>query len=238
MNDLAGKVVMITGASGNLGSATSDKFLGLGAKVALVDRNTDPLQERYSGQGSNAALYLTPSVDLTNPSEVDPVVTKVFQHYGHIDVLVNITGGYQGGSLVHETPMGMLKHLYELNVVTMFNTSRAVIPYMVDAGAGSIINIGSRSGIKGTSKSGAYAAAKSAVIRLTESMSAELKLMGIRVNCVLPGTMDTPGNREDMPDADFSRWVPAEMIADLITFLASDMSQAITGAAIPAYGRS
>jgi NAD(P)-dependent dehydrogenase (short-subunit alcohol dehydrogenase family) len=108
---------------------------------------------------------------------------------------------------------------------------------MLEKGKGSIINIGSRAGIKGRSKSGAYSAAKGAVIRLTESMSAEVKDEDIRVNCVIPGTIDTPENRESMPNADFSTWVPPERIADLITFLASEKSLAVTGASIPALGK-
>lgn len=237
MNDLAGRVVMITGASGNLGSATSEKFLALGSKLALVDRATDRLQERYGDLTSSSDIFLSPPVDLTDSDHVKSIASEISNRFGRIDALVNITGGFQGGKMVHETSSAMLKSLYELNVVTMVNSSQAVIPFMIDKGAGSIINIGSRSGLKGTTKSGAYAAAKSAVIRLTESMSAELKQKGIRVNCVLPGTIDTPTNRADMPKADFSRWVPAPAIADLITFLASDKSLAITGAAIPAYGR-
>jgi NAD(P)-dependent dehydrogenase (short-subunit alcohol dehydrogenase family) len=237
MNDLTGKVVAITGASGNLGSATSDKFLELGSKLALIDRATDRLQERYGEIVSTSDIYLSPPVDLTESDQVETIASEIIDQFGQIDVLINITGGFQGGKLVHETSSAMLVSLYELNVITMVNTSQAVIPYMIEKGSGSIINIGSRSGLKGTTKSGAYAAAKSAVIRLTESMSAELKHKGIRVNCVLPGTIDTPSNRKDMPKADFSRWVAAEALANLITFLGSDKSLAITGASIPAFGR-
>lgn len=236
MNDLSGKVAMITGASGNLGSATTRKLMDLDCKLALVDHAADRLQQKYGDYVPSPDLYLSPSVDLTVSSQLKPIVEEILEKYGHVDVLVNITGGFHTGSSVHETSAEVLKGMYELNVITMFNTSQAIIPSMLEKGAGSIINIGARSGLKGTSKSGAYAAAKSAVIRLTESMSAELKHKGIRVNCVLPGTIDTARNREDMPDADFSRWVPAEAIADLITFLASERSVAITGASIPAYG--
>jgi NAD(P)-dependent dehydrogenase (short-subunit alcohol dehydrogenase family) len=236
MKDLSGKVAMITGASGNLGSATTRKFLDHGGKLALVDHAAERLLQEYGDNVPSPDLYLSPSVDLTDSSQLKPVVDEILAKYGHVDVLVNITGGFHGGTPVHETSVDELKGMFELNVTTMFNSSHAVVPLMLERGAGSIINIGARSGLKGTSKQGAYAAAKSAVIRLTESMSAELKHNGIRVNCVLPGTIDTLSNREDMPQADFSRWVAAEAIADLILFLASEKSIAITGAAIPAYG--
>ena len=237
MDDLSGKVVMLTGASGNLGTATTKKFMELGSKLALLDHAADRLLQKYGDQVPSPDLYLSTSVDLTDPDQLKPIVEQVLEKFAGIDVLVNITGGFYGGTLVHETSSEVLLGMYELNVLTMFNTSQAIIPAMLEAGEGSIINIGARSGLRGISKSGAHAAAKSAVIRLTESMSAELKRKGIRVNCVIPGTIDTPRNREDMPDADFPRWVPAAAIADLITFLASEKSSAINGASIPAYGK-
>lgn len=237
MEDLARKVVMITGAAGNLGTSTAQKFIELDSKLALVDHSADRLKQKYGALNHSTGLYLGPSVELTDPNQVGRVVSEIIEQFGSIDALINIAGGYHGGSPVHETSVETLKNLYELNVLTMFNTCQAVIPLMLEAGAGSIINIGARSGLTGTSKMGAYSASKSAVIRLTESMSAELKRSGIRVNCVLPGTIDTPRNREDMPNADFSRWVAPSEIAEIISFLASEKSVAVTGASIPAYGK-
>lgn len=237
MNDLSEKVVMITGAAGNLGSATVSKFMGFGAQLALVDHTAERLRERYDEFRTSPSVYLSPSTDLSDPRQVENIVSDILEKFEGIDVLVNITGGFQGGTPVHETSIDVVKFLFELNVLTMFNTSHAVVPSMIEAGSGSIINIGARPGLKGTSKMGAYAASKSAVIRLTESMSVELKQKNIRVNCLLPGTIDTQRNREDMPEADYSRWVKPEALADVITFLASDNSSAITDASIPAYGK-
>jgi NAD(P)-dependent dehydrogenase (short-subunit alcohol dehydrogenase family) len=128
--------------------------------------------------------------------------------------------------------------LFNLNARAVFNLSRAVIPILKDAKSGKIIHIAARRGLKGAANEAVYSAAKSAVIRLTESMAQELKFDGINVNCVLPGTIDTPQNRAAMPDADFSRWVDPDAIADVILFLASDAARGITGASIPVYGKS
>lgn len=237
MEDLARKVVMITGAAGNLGTSTTQKFMELDSKLALVDHSADRLQQKFGALNHSTGLYLSPSVELTDPNQVGKIVSKIVDKFGSIDALINIAGGYHAGSPVHETSVETLKNLYELNVLTMFNTCHAVIPIMLEAGAGSIINIGARSGLKGSFNTGAYSASKSGVIRLTESMSAELKRSGIRVNCVLPGTIDTPKNREDMPNADFSRWVTPGEIAEIISFLVSEKSVAVTGASIPAFGK-
>ena len=236
MEDLARKVVMITGAAGNLGTSTTQKFIELDSKLALVDHSADRLKQKYGALNHSTGRYISPSVELTDPNQVGKVVSEIIEQFGSIDALINIAGGYHGGSPVHETSVETLKNLYELNVLTMFNTCQAVIPLMLEAGAGSIINIGARSGLTGTSKMGAYSASKSAVIRLTESMSAELKRSGIRVNCVLPGTIDTPQNRDQNPDGNFEKWVTPEALARVILFLASDAAGPIHGALIPAYG--
>jgi NAD(P)-dependent dehydrogenase (short-subunit alcohol dehydrogenase family) len=126
--------------------------------------------------------------------------------------------------------------MLDLNARTAFVVSRAVIPGMRERGQGKIIHVASRAALKGSAKAAAYSASKSALIRLTESLAAELKRDGINVNCVLPGTIDTPQNRASMPKADRSRWVAPEAIADVILFLASDAARAIHGAALPVYG--
>ncbi|MFN2302344.1 MAG: SDR family oxidoreductase, partial [Anaerolineales bacterium] len=126
-----------------------------------------------------------------------------------------------------------------LNARTVFLTSRAAIPHFIDQGHGKIINIGARAALSGKPYMAPYIVSKSAVIRLTESMAAELKeFAGINVNCILPGTIDTMRNRQDMPDADFSKWVTPQALADVIVFLASEDARAINGASIPVFGRS
>lgn len=238
MSDFINKIVMITGATGNLGKATTQAFSSRGARLALIALDASRIHEAFPEMMENEPKPLGLSVDLTSEEQVDTAVHKIIDEFGHIDILINIAGGYKGGIAIHETSSEDLDLLMNLNLRTTFNTSKAVIKHMLDQGSGTIINVAARAGISGVARMGAYSASKSAVMRLTESMAAELKHKGIRVNAILPGTIDTPQNREDMPDADFSRWVEPAAIADVIIFLASDQARAITGASIPVYGRS
>jgi NAD(P)-dependent dehydrogenase (short-subunit alcohol dehydrogenase family) len=126
--------------------------------------------------------------------------------------------------------------MIDLNARTVFVITQSVAPYMIEQKSGKIIHLAARPGLRGRPKMGAYSASKAAVIRLTESASAELKDHGINVNCLLPGTIDTPENRESMPDADFSRWVTTDSLAQVILFLSSPSARDIHGAAIPVVG--
>jgi NAD(P)-dependent dehydrogenase (short-subunit alcohol dehydrogenase family) len=165
------------------------------------------------------------------------MVDETINRFGRIDVLVNVAGGYRGGTPVHETPLTTWDFLLNLNARTVYSVSSAVIPAMLRQGSGKIVNVAARAALQGAAKMGAYSASKSAVIRLTEAMAAELKNDGINVNCVLPGTIDTPQNRATMK-GDPSRWVAPQAIADVILFLSSGAARAIHGAAIPVYGLS
>jgi len=128
--------------------------------------------------------------------------------------------------------------MYTLNARTAFIISRAVVPAMLEQHYGKIIHVAARAGMQAGKNASAYGAAKGAVVRLTESLAAELKTHGINANCILPGIIDTPQNREAMPKADFSTWVSPEDIAKVVLFLASDAARPIHGAAIPVYGLS
>jgi NAD(P)-dependent dehydrogenase (short-subunit alcohol dehydrogenase family) len=164
------------------------------------------------------------------------MVEEAVKRLGRIDVLVNAAGGWRGGKPAHETPLEVWDLMLDLNARTAFVASRAVIPVMLQQGSGRIVNVASRAALQGGRRSAAYSASKAAVVRLTESMDAELKGQGINVNCILPSTIDTPQNRAAMPKADTSRWVEPEALADVILFLASDAARAVHGAAIPVYG--
>jgi NAD(P)-dependent dehydrogenase (short-subunit alcohol dehydrogenase family) len=155
-----------------------------------------------------------------------------------VDVLINTVGGYTGGKRVDEESLANWEKMFSINLHTTLNACRAAVPHMLRQGAGRIVNVAARAALTGVPTLSAYGASKSAVIRLTESMSSELKDHGIGVNCVLPGTIDTPQNRADMPNADFSKWVAPAAIADAMLFLASDAARAVSGAALPVYGRS
>jgi NAD(P)-dependent dehydrogenase (short-subunit alcohol dehydrogenase family) len=142
------------------------------------------------------------------------------------------------GPPLHETPDDDWERMMGLNARSVLNTCRAAVPHMLHQGGGRIVNVSARAALEGKARMGPYCASKAAVITLTETLAAAHRDHGINVNCILPGTIDTPQNRASMPDADFSRWVPPAALADVVVFLASDAARAISGAAIPVYGRS
>lgn len=237
MSDLKGKVAVITGAAGNLGQAVAQAFTTAGARRVLVDRGADRLSRVYP-HGDHDDVLLVSGVDLADAQQAQSLAQRVLDHFGHIDVLVNTVGGYAGGKRVHEDDLAIWDTMFRINLQTTLNACRAVIPQMLKQGSGHIVNVSARAALTGAPTLGAYSASKSAVIRLTESLSGELKDQGITVNCILPGTIDTPQNRQDMPNADHSKWVQPAALADVILFLASDAARAVTGAALPVYGRS
>jgi NAD(P)-dependent dehydrogenase (short-subunit alcohol dehydrogenase family) len=212
-------------------------FLATGAKLILVDRKADRLQGLFPELVDSTKHYLATLVDLRDGEAVNQAVAEGVKRLGRLDVLVNAAGGFRSGAPVHETSLDTWDFLLDLNLRTVINASQAVVPQMLEQGGGSIVNVSARAALKGSARMAAYSASKSAVIRLTESMAAELKGANINVNCVLPGTIDTPENRAAMPKAKHERWVKPELIADAILFLASDAAQAIQGAAVPVYGR-
>ena len=236
MFDLTDRVVIVTGAAGNLGTAVAGTFRAAGARLVLVDHDPDRLSRLFPDLVSSPDHYLAAPVDLTDEAAVKAMVDQTLSRFGRIDVLVNVAGGYRGGTPVHETPLTTWDFLLNLNARTVYIASSAVIPAMLRQGSGKIVNVAARAALQGAAKMGAYSASKSAVMRLTEAMAAELKNDGINVNCVVPSTIDTPENRAAMPKADTSRWVQPEALADVILFLASDAARAVHGAAIPVYG--
>lgn len=238
MFDFSDRVVLVSGAAGRLGSAVAHAFLAAGATVALADRAADRLPSLFPELAASPRHLLSGGVDLTDPVSVQSWVDTAVARFGRIDVLANTVGGYRAGTLTHETALETWDFMFNLNARSAFIVSRAVAPVMLQQGAGRIVHTAARAALAGTAKHSAYNASKSVVVRLVESMAAEYKHHGVTVNCVLPGTIDTPENRQAMPNADFTTWVPPEAIADVVLFLASDAAWAITGAAVPVYGRS
>jgi NAD(P)-dependent dehydrogenase (short-subunit alcohol dehydrogenase family) len=230
-------VVIVTGAAGNLGGAVARAFGGRGARLALVDRHPEGLELVRKGlpPGCETAAFPT---DLMNGEAVEAMAAAVIARFERVDVLANIAGGFTMGPPLHQTPDQDWDFMLSLNARTVFYCCRAVVPRMLASGGGRIVNISARAATRGVGHMGPYCASKAAVITLTESLADELKDQGINVNCVLPGTLDTPQNRAAMPDQDPSRWVPLEALADVILFLASDAARAVTGASVPVYGRS
>lgn len=237
MIDLTDKVTVITGAAGNLGHVVANRFAQAGAKLVLVDHSPDHLAEMCSDLRDEHGAILIGNTDVTIPRSVGKLVELVLEQAERIDVLINIVGGWRGGKPLHETAPETFDFLMSLNAKSVFLTTGAVAPHMIEQGTGKIINVAASAGLRAKSGNSAYAASKAAVIRLTESLSAELKDSGINVNCVMPSIIDTPPNRKAMPKADFSKWVTPAALADVMLFLASDLSRGIHGAAIPVYGR-
>jgi NAD(P)-dependent dehydrogenase (short-subunit alcohol dehydrogenase family) len=237
MIDFNGRVAIVTGAVGNLGVATAKAFQRAGARTVLVDRSQDRLGQTYTDLVGTRDQLLAGGVDLTDAASVSRMVEEARERFGRLDVLVNTVGGFRGGKPVHEDDPENWDFLFAINVRTTLECCRAVIPHMLRAGAGKIVNVASRGALAGDGGFSAYSAAKSAVIRLTESLADELKQAGVNVNCVLPGTIDTPQNRKDRLTADHGKWVEPAAIADVILFLASDAARAVNGAAVPVFGK-
>lgn len=229
-------VVVITGAVGNLGTAVARAFQRAAAHTVLIDRAADRLQRQFPDLAASADHLLLHSVDLADEAHVARAMAAAQERFGRLDVLVNTVGAWRGGRPAHETPLADWDFLFGANLRPTLLACRAAASHFLAQRRGCIINIAARSALAATAGSAAYSAAKSAVLRLTEAMSAELKQEGINVNAILPATIDTPQNRAAMPAADPAQWVQPEAIADVVLFLASDAARAIHGAAIPVYG--
>ena len=237
MFDFSNQVVIITGASGNLGSAVVEQFRSAGAKLILVERNADKLKQAFPDLADDPN-HLIAGADLTNADAVKSVVEQTVSKFGRIDVLVNTVGGFRAGTPLHETPLDTFDFLINLNARTVYIAAQAVLPTMLAQGRGKIISVAARPGLEGRANQAAYSASKAAVLRLTESMAAEYRMQGINVNAIIPGTIDTPQNRAAMPDADFSKWVQPESLADVIAFLASELARDVHGVALAVVGKS
>jgi NAD(P)-dependent dehydrogenase (short-subunit alcohol dehydrogenase family) len=233
--DFQDRTVVITGAAGNLGRAVAKAFADRGARLVLIDRAREGLARAFR---SDTATQWLAATNLLDQADVDAALRKAVDRFGRVDVLCNIAGGFRMGDAVHETADDTWDLMFDLNVRTLVHMSRAVVPLMLSAGGGSIVNVGAFAAQRGSASMGAYIASKGTVIRLTETMSAELRDKGINVNCVLPTILDTPENRAAMPSADPGRWVALDDLANVIVFLASPAARAIHGAAVPVSGLS
>lgn len=238
MLELKGRVAVLTGATGNLGRAAVEAFRRAGATVVLVDRSEERLARTFADLESSPEHLLAGDVDLTDEASAKRACQAAVERFGRIDVLFNTVGLYRGGTPVAEDDLSTWDLVLDVNLRTTLLMCRAAVPYLLGQRSGRIINTTSRNAFRGAARAAAYSAAKAAVLRLTESLAAEVKDSGVNVNCLVPGTIDTPENREASPEADTSRWVAPAAIADVAVFLASDAARAVTGAAIPVYGRS
>lgn len=233
MTAAAPRTVLITGAAGHLGHAVVDAFAARGDRLVLLGRRREALVAAF-GEGGDRLLV---GADLLDRAEVAAALDVAQARFGGVDVLCHLAGGFRMGETVHETGDATWNALFDLNVRSFVNAAHAVVPQLLARGGGRVVAVGAMAALKGAAGMGAYVASKSALVRLVETMSAELRDRGVNVNCVLPSVIDTPENRAAMPDADPSRWVTPAALADVIVFLASDGARAVHGAAIPVAGR-
>lgn len=221
------RVIAITGGHGVLGSAVVAAALADGLKVAVIDH--------ASGQTAPEGVLELGGVDLTDPASASKAIESVVAHFGRLDALLNIAGGFVWQTTDDADPAW--GRMFALNVTTALNASRAALPHLKTSREGRIVNVGANAALKSAAGMGAYAASKSGVHRLTESLAEELKATSVTVNAVLPSILDTEQNRKDMPDADPAKWVAPADLARVMLFLASPESRAITGALIPVTGK-
>ena len=235
---IEGKTVIVTGGFGALGRVVAETAAARGASVAALDHAPAPPQGLQEKLGAKALVL--GGLDLSSPAEAEKAMAAVKDKFGRVDALLNIAGGFVWETVEDgkaETLAETWDRMYAMNLKTALNAARAALPFLIASGAGRIVNVGAESALRANSGFGPYAASKSAVHRLTESLADELKLKGVTVNAVMPSIIDTPLNRRDMPKADFSRWVKPADLAAVMLFLASDEAKAVTGALIPVKGR-
>jgi NAD(P)-dependent dehydrogenase (short-subunit alcohol dehydrogenase family) len=231
---MAGRVYVITGAFGVLGSAVAAAAAGQGVRLALIDYGKTPPGNLVQAVGPDALIL--GGVDLTDEAAATAAIEAVVSRFGCLDVLVNVAGGFRWQTL-EGSSANSWHALFKINVLTATNTSRAAIPHLKASSSGRIVNVGANGALKASLGMGAYAASKAGVHALTQSLAEELKDHGATVNAVLPSIIDTPANRADMPKADPATWVAPADLAAVILFLASEEARAVTGALLPVTGR-
>ena len=223
------RIVLVTGADGGLGRHVTQAFLEAGATVI----GTSPRIEPASFESTNFTAI--PAV-ISSLQTAQALVSQVAARFGRLDVLAHTVGGFAGGQSVAETDDATFQRMLDMNLNSTFHMLRAALPLVRKAGNGRIVAIGSRAAVDPGANVGAYSASKAAMVSLIRTVAEENKDAGVTANVILPGTMDTPANREAMPNADFSKWVRPASVAALMTFLAGDAGKDINGAVIPVYG--
>ncbi len=221
------RVIAITGGHGALGKAVLDAALQAGLSVAVIDH--------AMGHSAPDGVLELGGVDLTDPAQAQGAIAAVIGRFGRLDALLNIAGGFAWQTVDDDAPAW--DRMFALNVTTALNASRAALPHLKASPEGRIVNVGSAAALKAGAGMGPYGAAKAGVHALTQAMAEELKSTPVAVNAVLPSIIDTPANRQAMPDADPAAWVAPADLAAVILFLASPESRAVTGALVPVTGR-
>jgi NAD(P)-dependent dehydrogenase (short-subunit alcohol dehydrogenase family) len=230
------KVVLVAGGTGGLGRSVAIRFLEEGAKVIVTYLREEGFLELQKLAGQNKLSLEGHQVDVADESAVSAVVKTIVERHGGLDALVNTVGGYAGGVELWNMDTKVFDQMLELNLRSSYVLARAVLPSMLKAGSGSIVNVAAKAAIDHGAGAAAYAASKAAAVALMDSLAADTKGTGIRVNSILPSIIDTAANRKAMPTADYATWPKPEQIADVILFLSSKSAASIHGTAIPVYG--
>ena len=234
----SGRVVVVAGGTGGLGRAVSLAFLGEGANVVVTYRKQEELAALTTAAGANDGRLDGHEVDVTDEAAVLRLIESVLERHGRVDALVNAVGSYSGGKKLWEQDAKTLDRMLDLNLRSGYTLLRVVVPTMLAQGHGAIVNVAGRAALDHAAGIGAYAASKAAALAMMESLDADLKATGVRVNSILPGVIDTDANRKAMPKADFGKWSKPQDIARVVLFLCSEDSRVIRGAAVPVYGDS
>jgi NAD(P)-dependent dehydrogenase (short-subunit alcohol dehydrogenase family) len=232
------KVVLVAGGTGGLGRAVTLAFLEEGAKVIVTYRAQEEFDALKSAAGTNGSRLDGHTVDVTDEAAVRQMIEKIVGKYRRLDAMVNTVGGYAGGAKLWELETKVFEQMLALNLRSGYALSRAAVRAMLKEGHGAIVNVASKAAVDHAAGAAAYAASKSAAVALLDSLAADLKGSGVRVNTILPSIIDTEANRMAMPKADFAKWPKPEEIARVILFLCSDDARVIHGSAIPVYGDS
>ncbi len=232
------KVVLVAGGTGGLGRAVSLAFLEEGAKVVVTYREQKEFDALKNEGGANGSKIAGHHVDVTDETAVRQLFAKVLAEHGRLDALANTVGAYAGGVNLWELETKVFDQMLALNLRSGYALSRAAIPVMLKQKHGAIVNVASKAALDHGAGAAAYAASKAATVALMDSLAAEVKGTGVRVNSILPSIIDTEANRKAMPGADFAKWPKPEEIARVILFLCSDDAKVIQGAAVPVYGDS
>lgn len=234
----AGSVVLVAGGTGGLGRAVTSAFLEDGATVAVTYRNQPEWEKFKAAASAHASRLEGHEIDVTDESAVRQLVEKILSKHGHLDVMVNTVGGYVGGLKLWEMETKVFEQMLNMNLRSGYALSRAAVPAMLKQGRGAIVNIAAKAAFDHAAGASAYAASKAAAVAMLDSLAADVKGTGVRVNTILPSIIDTDANRKAMPKADFAKWPKPRDITRVILFLCSDDAKVIHGASIPVYGDS
>ena len=232
------KLVLVAGGTGALGRAVTLSFLDELAHVIVTYRRQEAFDALNKAAGANASSLEGHQVDVTDEAAVRRVIEGILARSGRVDVLVNTVGAYAGGATLWETDSKTFDQMLALNLRSGYVLCRAIVPVMLKQRGGVIANVSSRAAVDHAAGMAAYAASKAAALAMIDSLAAELKGTGVRVNSVLPSIIDTGANRKAMPTADFTKWPKPEEIARVIIFLCGEDAGLIHGAALPVYGNS